>query len=335
MTLSKKQLLERRETVNASEIHILFNLSNYSSPLGLYYLKKGIIPAEPMSNPAYIGHLKETWNANQYKKRNPSIKLRRSLTVRDPVFRYAATPDRIATLENGEEYLVEFKASSLSQEWQGNKTPERFKMQVFWQMYVTKINKAVIVCDCGSVIHERTFEMDTQGQFYVNQLRSVADKFLYHLDNDKPPEIFGNESEAKTLGIVYPEDNGECVDVVENDELNILMDELFNDKKEYKEKAALILQKTNAIKEWMGENQRLQGLAYKASWKTGSRREVVNEGAVLEELLNDLESVDFRKEIALLTGHEISTLLEDLIAKHTVFKEGTRPFLLKRRKRNE
>lgn len=205
--LSDAQHELRRTGVCASEVAALVGLSPYSTPLDIWRYKVEGLRLE--ENPAMRrGRLLEPAVAQWYAETTGAT-LRSPGTLAHPMFsRALATPDRIATLPDGEERLLEIKTASWFQreDWGEEGTdeiPQHYVCQVQWTMFVTEKQ----TCDVAVLIGGEDFrryrvERDEE---LIQLLFIEANRFwVEHVEPKEPPAVDGSKAASEWLASRYP-----------------------------------------------------------------------------------------------------------------------------------
>lgn len=127
--------------MSASKVAAVMGLSPYESPFSLWHRMAGLVPPQEQTEAMSRGHYLEpaivAWFADQH----PTWKVTPAGTYVSPEDdRFAATPDRLVTTDEGELRLVECKSEGDDESWGepgSDDIPIHYRCQVLWQMAVT------------------------------------------------------------------------------------------------------------------------------------------------------------------------------------------------------
>ena len=177
-----------------------------------------------------------------------------------------ANVDRVIVGENA---VLECKTvSALNlKKYRNGEYPERFYAQCCEYMLVCGFDKAylaVLVLGKGCYVFE--VERDEEE---LKALNTACKEVWAHVESDTPPAVDGSQSSTDTLSAIYPESNGETVDIsafntvlAERSQLDAQIKALTDLKKECENKVKAFMQ--NAAK---GESDR-----FKVSYPSSVRR---------------------------------------------------------------
>lgn len=185
----------REGRVTASVIPVIAGLSQYKSPLQLWAEWTGKVSNNFQGNDlTELGSFLEPFVGNLYAKRTGrEVRESDALYQHDLIDWALATPDFWTT---GEE-LLETKTGTLRQlaRWADDEVPEEYLAQLQWQMGVTGAKRGHLAALLGgdpSNFIVKTFDFEPE---IFSSLLELADVFLTHVKEDKPPEAGAKDSE--------------------------------------------------------------------------------------------------------------------------------------------
>lgn len=263
----------RRTGIGASEIPIIMGVASWSSPLKLWGEKTGRIK-RTTETPERLkwGSILEGPIAEEYARRTG----RRILDPGDYTVQYIPGTPWFATIDryqliNGQPGIAEIKNyhSASKKEWQ-DEPPLSIQLQVQWQLMVTGLQHATVVCLLGG---QELVWLDVESDSRTHAiLNNTAVEFWDCIKNDTPPEPDGREETGKALQEIYP-------DAV--DELVMLPDEAADLHAEREQVAVQLKQlgdrKTeidNKLKMYIGNHTagQIPGTNVQYTWKWVNRK---------------------------------------------------------------
>jgi len=294
----------RRAGIGSSEIAAVVGLSPYATALDIYARKLGIEDEQPDNEFMRWGRMLEPVIADRYAQRY-HVDLVTSPTVRHPEHEWmVASPDRIYA--DGSR-LVEIKNVSASRayEWGeagSTRVPERYYLQVLWQMAVTGIHRADLAALVGGN-DLRVYDV-AYDPTLVEYLTHVGREFwVDHVLAGVPPEIDDLTAAGRYLAVRYPRDSGETIEA--DWEIELWIDRL-REAREILESAEATRQEAELrIKEFMGEASTLVG----------------RNGRVTYKSTKDVVIVDWKAAVM------EAKVAREVIAAHTSVRPGSRRFL--------
>jgi putative phage-type endonuclease len=303
MVIAEERVL-RATGIGASEIAAIVGLSPFASALDVYLEKLGL--AEPSQDTRHTrwGRRLEAVIADQYAE-ELGVELVASPTLRHPRHEWViATPDRLYA--DGSR-LVEIKNVSATQarDWGEvgtSEVPERYYLQVIWQMAVTGVERA----DIAALIGGNDFRVYTVERDLTTEecLLEAGRQFWFdHVLAEVPPDLDDELAASRYLAARYPRDNGEAVEATP--EIEAWIERLREAREVVAMAEAARLEAENRIKEFMGEASILVSRA----------------GRVTYRATRDSRHVDW-KAVA-----EAANASPELIARHTAVRPGVRRFL--------
>ncbi|SEL11831.1 putative phage-type endonuclease [Atopomonas hussainii] len=213
----------RKQGIGSSDAAAAVGLNPYKSQLELWLEKTGrdadLPKADPQDeqSPLYWGTVLEPVVAWHYSKRI-GHKVRRVNAVLqhpDPELPWMlANLDR-EVIGTDDVQILECKTAGINgaRLWQDG-VPEYVQLQVMHQLAVTGKQAAdVAVLLGGQTLEVHRIERDEQ---MIARLIELERQFWHYVETDTPPPVDGSTSSDAALRCLYPEDNGQALDLSQN-----------------------------------------------------------------------------------------------------------------------
>ncbi|TFV91377.1 lambda-exonuclease family protein [Blastococcus sp. CT_GayMR16] len=204
--------------MSASKIAAVLGLSPYESRFSLWHRMAGLIPGEPESDEMRRGHYLEPAIAHWFADQHPDWRVEGTGTwVAADDDRWAASPDRLVTCEDGEVRLLECKTEGSDERWGEDGTdeiPVYHRAQVQWQMLVTGLRVAHVGL-LTSYLSFRQYVVHWDPDD-VARLVPAAEEFMASLPGGKTPRrpsIDGHGSTYQAVRELHPDIDGEDFEV--------------------------------------------------------------------------------------------------------------------------
>jgi putative phage-type endonuclease len=294
----------RRAGIGSSEIAAIVGFSPYATALDIYARKLGLEDEVPDTEFMRWGRLLEPVIADRY-AHEYGVDLVPSPTVRHAEHDWmVATPDRLYA--DGSR-LVEIKNVSAPRghEWGEagtSRVPERYYLQVLWQMIVTGVHTADLAALVGG--HDlRVYEIAYDPKLAEYLIDAGREFWFEHVLAGVPPEVDDPETAARYLAVRYPRDSGATVEA--DWEMELWIERLREAREILAAAEAAKLEAEYRIKEFMGDASTL----------------VSRNGRVTYRSTKDVVVVDWKA--AALEGQ----VPRNVIAAHTRVRPGGRRFV--------
>lgn len=226
-----KWLAVRQSGIGGSDAAAAIGLNPYKSPLALWMEKTGRgemlpqIDIEDDTQPVYWGSILEPIVAKHYSKRTGN-KVRRV----NAVLQHPTIPFMLANLDreivgNTDVQILECKTAGMNgaKLWKDG-IPDYVQVQVMHQLAVTgKQTADVAVLICGQDLQIHRIERD---ETMIENLIKLERQFWYYVENDIAPPADGSMSAEQALRCLFPNDDGEVVDLTADADLNHVFDDL-------------------------------------------------------------------------------------------------------------
>lgn len=262
-------LAQRKATIGGSEAAAVMGLDPYVSPYTLWQRKKGFVEETQTSLPAEFGKFAEEFVARQFTKQTGKRVKRDNAILYNPAYPFAhANIDRRVIGENAGLECKTTSALNLSK-FKNGAYPAKFYVQCVHYMMVCGFERMYLACLIGNSAFE-VFVIE-RNEDEIVALAAEESKFAALLEGNEPPKIFASDAadqDADTLNTLYPECNGERIELFGRDDVFREMEELVERRKEIDKQITSI---QNLIKADLGENERGETDYYKCSWSSASK----------------------------------------------------------------
>ncbi|TPG23467.1 YqaJ viral recombinase family protein [Variovorax guangxiensis] len=266
--LSRDQWLDvRKGGIGSSDAAAAVGLHPYKSSLQLWMEKTGrdaLLPkvdSDDATSPMYWGTLLEPIVAAHYTRRT-GLRVRRI----NAVLQHARHPWMLANIDrevigSPDVQLLECKTAGYhgARLWEDG-VPEYVQLQVLHQLAVTGKQAAdVAVLICGQELRIHRIERDDT---MIAQLIELERRFWRCIETETAPPADGSDSADQALRALYPQDNGQSLDLSGDLEMSAA----FSDLLALRELLSTTLQREAAVKQRI---QQRMGEATKARFDSG------------------------------------------------------------------
>lgn len=272
--MSEKEWLEARKGgLGGSDIGAIFGVSNFKSPLAVY-LDKTSDETEPLdSEAAYWGTVLEDVVAEEFKKEHPEFLVqRRNAILQHPEHNWAlANIDRLIKNEDGKWGILEIKTTSeyMKSKWSEDEVPDSYYLQLQHYLFVTGLEFGYFAVLIGGNKYREFYV--PRDEDIIKQIIDGGAKFWNeHILAKNPPEWDGSDSAEKIIKSMYPESNGDKIELEATEKIETIKEIEARAKELDKEKKKL----QQEIKAEMGEAEKAVSGDYKISWKSAARNSV-------------------------------------------------------------
>jgi predicted phage-related endonuclease len=159
--------------------------------------------------------------------------------------------------------------------------PEYVQCQVQHQLAVTgKAAADVCVLVCGQEIRVHRIHRDDE---LIERLIELERAFWHYVETDTPPPVDGSASASQALQCLYPKDNGETLDLSQDEAMADTFDRLVRIRNDLRTLGETESQLKQQIQERMGEASRALFNRGEVSWKRIKDSTTLDVGALLKE----------------------------------------------------
>lgn len=303
-------LAVRKLGIGSSDAAAAVGLNPYKSQLELWMEKTGRDTSLPKldpqdeESPAYWGNVLEPIVATHYSKRSGHRVRRINAVLQHPDPKLAwmlANIDR-EVIGASEVQILECKTAGINgaRLWKDG-IPEYVQLQVMHQLAVTGKQAAdVAVLLGGQTLEIHRIERDDQ---MIARLIELERRFWQYVETDTPPPADGSASAELALRCLYPEDNGQTLDLSNHAGLTAAYIELKAVRQLIAEKETREAQLKQMLQQAMGDATRAEFCHGFISWKKSKDSTVLD----VENMLKDKPYLQ---------------------ARYTKLKQGSRRFLV-------
>lgn len=276
-------LAERKKSLGGSDVGAILGMNDYSSPYTIWAEKTGKLPPFEGNEWTRLGNDLEGYVAQRFSEASGLKVVNDTATWKNSKYPHLhANIDRkVVGMKAGLECKLtsEFNAKK----YKDGEFPDRFYAQCVEYLCVTEYERwflAVLIYGKGIKIYQMTrIENDTvpewcEASLYVSDaeiealVKTTADFWNDYVLTDTPPMADGSKSTSDTIRTIYPESNGDSVnlmayktDLILYMNLSLTIDDLNKQKEEI----------ANKIKGFMGEASKGECEEYKVSWTSSVR----------------------------------------------------------------
>ena len=276
-------LEERKKSLGGSDVGAVLGMNTYSSPYTIWAEKTGKLPPFEGNEWTKLGNDLEFYVAQRFSEASGLKLVNDSATWRNDKYPHLhANIDRkVVGMKAG----VECKLTSElnAKKYRDGEFPDRFYAQCVEYLAVTELEKwflAVLIYGKGIKIYQLTrIPNDVvpewcEASVYVSDgeiealVNTTADFWNNYVLTNTPPMADGSASTSETLRTIYPESNGETVDLMafESDLQQYKhLASLEEDYKKMKDEVA------NRIKGFMQDASKGESKSFKVSWVSSVR----------------------------------------------------------------
>lgn len=215
--LTQKQIEARKQGIGGSDAAVIAGISQYKTPLELYYEKRGEIDPPDLSNnqAVHFGNVLEDVIAQEYVRRTGK-KVRRI----NKMLRHKDHDWMIANLDrmvDGENRVLEIKTASQSSEW-GESGTDEVPMPYLLQCQHYMAVKGVEMSDLAVFMLDRSRDFRIyhipRDQELIMMLIDQEKEFWERVQSARPPELdCKHRSASDLIKRLYPGTNGETIEL--------------------------------------------------------------------------------------------------------------------------
>lgn len=266
LDMTREQWLkERRKGIGGSDAAAIAGLSRYRSPIQVYMDKLGLIEPPEENEAMYWGRKLEDIVAEEFSIRTGLKVRRRNAILQHPEYPFMlANVDRLIV---GKNEGLECKTTSAyrADEWKDDEIPWEYAIQCHHYMAVTGYKAWWIAALIGG--NQFIYKRIERDESIINNLIKIESDFWHnHVLKQIPPDPDGSDASTEILKQLYPESNGETIELPPDVESLIEQYELA--KEEEKAAAERKREAENKIKAIMGEYEQAYWKDRKITWKT-------------------------------------------------------------------
>lgn len=282
-TTHEEWLEERKKSLGGSDVGAVLGMNSYSSPYAVWAEKTGKLPPFEGNEWTRLGTDLEYYVADRFSEASGLKVVKDNSTWRNSKYPHlhANIDRRVVGMKAG----VECKLTSElnDKKYKNGGFPDRFYAQCVEYLCVTEFERwflAVLIYGKGLKIYQMTRIPNDkvpewcEASVYVDDgeiealAKATGDFWNNYVLTNTPPLTDGSESTSETLKTIYPESNGDTVNLMAFEE----------DLKQYKHLASLEEdykkmknECANRIKAYMQEASRGESMNFKVNWTSSVR----------------------------------------------------------------
>lgn len=258
----------RSNYIGGSDAGAVIGLNPYKSAYTLWAEKTGKIPGFEGNIATKVGAHLEDLVAKLFEEETGNKVRRKNRTLVNDLYPFAcANVDRLVV---GEKAFLEIKTTTsipIIKQTRGTEVPVEYYSQLIHYMAVTGLEKAylAVLVNCREL---KVFELE-RDQAEIDALMEAESNFWRCVETNTPPAIDGSDSTSDTILQLYPNSDGNNIDLFGFDSSLELYTALGNQIKELK---TLQDEQANIIKAYMQEAERGESAKFKVTLKTQTRK---------------------------------------------------------------
>lgn len=259
-------LAHRQKSIGGSDASTIIGLNPWSSPYAVWADKLGKIPPKEDNEAMRQGRDLEAYVAERFCEKTGKKVRRENNILVNPMYPFAhANVDRLVV---GEDAGLECKTTSVLnlKNFKNGAFPDNYYVQCVHYMMVTGCKKwylAVLVLNKEFMVFEIERDEDE-----IEALAKSEEEFWRLVESQTPPVADGTKATSDALSVIYPESNGETVNLFGYEaDLKSYMTycSLIKDIESKRDEVA------NRVKAFLGEAGRGESNDYKVTFTTSSR----------------------------------------------------------------
>ncbi len=262
----EKWLEIRSKTIGGSDAAAVVGLNAFVSPYALWAEKTGKTVGFGGNLATEVGTYMEDFIACKFATETGKKVRRCNNIIYNPLYPWAhVNIDRDIV---GEDAGLECKyTDSINlKKYKGGEYPTNFYAQCVHCMAVTGAKRWYLAVLIGNKdFRYFTIERDEEE---IAALMEAEGQFYDHVKSNTPPPADGSNSTTNTLAELYPESNGETVDIFAYDSI---LQQYTAVTKQIKELENLKEEAANKLKAFLGEASRGESNFFKVTWDSTSR----------------------------------------------------------------
>ena len=256
----------RQKSIGGSDASSIIGLNPYSSPYTVWADKLGKLPPKDDCEAMRQGRDLEFYVAQRFCEATGKKVRRENNILINPDYPFAhANVDRMVV---GEDAGLECKTTSVlnMKNFKNGSFPDTYYVQCVHYLMVTGCKKwylAVLVLNKGFMVFEIERDEDE-----ITALAKSEEEFWKFVEAKEPPSPDGTSSTTDTISAIYPESNGETVNLFAYEsELKqyIALTDQIKELEKLKDEMA------NRVKDFLGKAGKGETDRYRVSWASTTR----------------------------------------------------------------
>lgn len=265
--LSRDEWLNYRNNgIGGSDVATICGLNKYKSPLRLWLEKTGQIEPIEAGEAAYWGNVMEPIIRNEFTNRT-GLKV----DVINSILRHHQHKYMIANIDgfvidtDKNKCIFESKTASAykAEQWENDKIPDEYMLQIQHYMAVTGFDKTYIACLLGG--NKFIYKLIERDENIISMIIQLEYDFWKCVVDNVPPTIDGSDSCTELMDRLYPSSNTN--NIVLPDEAIDIIDQYNSYKEQEKYFSVLKDEAANKLKNMLGDNEIGKIDNFTVSWK--------------------------------------------------------------------
>ncbi len=259
----------RSKFIGGSDAGAVVGMNPYKSRYSLWAEKTNKVPPFEGNTTTRVGAYLEQLVAEMFEEETGKKVRKKNSTMVNDLYPFAcANVDRMIV---GEKAFLEIKTTNsfpiMKSLRNSEEFPEAYYCQVVHYLAVTGLEKAylAVLINCREL---KIYEME-RDQAEIDALMGAEEAFWKLVETETPPSVDGDESTTETLKTLYPNANGETVDLFA---YNSLLDQYCDLTSQIKALSDLKEEVGNRVKEFMKEAGKGESDRFSVSYANTTRK---------------------------------------------------------------
>lgn len=259
----------RSKYIGGSDAGAVVGMNPYKSRYTLWAEKTKKVPSFEGNTTTRVGAYLEQLVADMFEEETGKKVRKKNSTMVNDLYPFAcANVDRMIV---GEKAFLEIKTTNsfpiMKSLRNSEEFPEAYYCQVVHYLAVTGLEKAylAVLINCRDL---KIYEME-RDQAEIDALMGAEEAFWKLVEMNTPPAVDGDESTTETLKTLYPNANGETVDLFA---YNSLLDQYIDLTSQIKALSDLKEEVGNRVKEFMKEASKGESDRFSVSYANTTRK---------------------------------------------------------------
>lgn len=259
----------RSKYIGGSDAGAVVGMNPYKSRYTLWAEKTKKVPSFEGNTTTRVGAYLEQLVADMFEEETGKKVRKKNSTMVNDLYPFAcANVDRMIV---GEKAFLEIKTTNsfpiMKSLRNSEEFPEAYYCQVVHYLAVTGLEKAylAVLINCREL---KIYEME-RDQAEIDALMGAEEAFWKLVETNTPPAVDGDESTTETLKTLYPNANGETVDLFA---YNSLLDQYIDLTSQIKALSDLKEEVGNRVKEFMKEASKGESDRFSVSYANTTRK---------------------------------------------------------------
>lgn len=259
----------RSKYIGGSDAGAVVGMNPYKSRYTLWAEKTKKVPSFEGNTTTRVGAYLEQLVADMFEEETGKKVRKKNSTMVNDLYPFAcANVDRMIV---GEKAFLEIKTTNsfpiMKSLRNSEEFPEAYYCQVVHYLAVTGLEKAylAVLINCREL---KIYEME-RDQAEIDALMGAEEAFWKLVETNTPPAVDGDESTTETLKTLYPNANGETVDLFA---YNSLLDQYIDLTSQIKALSDLKEEVGNRVKDFMKEAGKGESDRFSVSYANTTRK---------------------------------------------------------------